>query len=206
MHSFKPSFSFRLARKIRRLPIEFFQTLRIFGYKLLSDARNVSSLAHSNQPVLMTGLGKIDLRKCSLGVWPSPYFLNGYMHIEARNPGSEIFIGNGVFINNNAVIIADRSRISIGENTLIGTEFTVYDSDFHELHPEGRMNGLYETASVEIGDNVFIGSRVTVLKGVAIGDNSVIAAGSLVSKSIPSYVIAGGVPARIIKSIKNEIS
>jgi maltose O-acetyltransferase len=197
----KSSFLFRAIRKLRRLPMELYQKIRVYKYRLFSDARSVTNSARFNQPVLLTGLGRITLGKCGLGVWPSPYYLNGYIHIEARNPEAEVIIGDGVFINNNAVIMADRARISIGRNTLIGTEFTVYDSDFHELHPERRMSNNHATASVTIGENVFIGSRVTVLKGVVIGDNSVIAAGSVISSNIPCNVIAGGLPAKIIKHI-----
>jgi acetyltransferase-like isoleucine patch superfamily enzyme len=71
----------------------------------------------------------------------------------------------------------------------------------HELHPTRRSSGKHETAAVEIGNNVFIGSRVTVLKGVVIGDNSVIANGSIVIKDVPSNVVAGGIPAKVIRTI-----
>ncbi len=140
----------------------------------------------------------IILGNCSLGVWPSPYFLNGYIHIEARSSGSKVIIGDGVYINNNAVIIADRSCITIDANTLIGPEFTVFDSDFHDLHPERRNSGTYECLPVTIGENVFIGSRVTVLKGVTIGKNSIVAAGSVLGMNVPENTIVGGVPAKII--------
>ena len=197
----RPSLLFRLTRRLRRVPLVIYQKLRVWKYRLLSDAQRVCSSARCNQPVLMTGQGKVNLGKCNLGVWPSPYYFSGYIHIEARNPEAEVIIGDGVWINNNAVIIAERTKISIGKNTLIGTEFTVYDSDFHELHPARRLSGMCETASVEIGENVFIGSRVTVLKGVSIGYNTVIAAGSVVSKNIPPNVVAGGIPAKVIASL-----
>ncbi len=122
-------------------------------------------------------------------------------HIEARSAGSEVIIGNGVVINNNAVIIAEKTFIKIGDDTLIGSEFNVYDSDFHGLHPDHRNSGNHLSAGVSIGENVFIGSRVTVLKGVAIGNNSVIANGSIVNMDVPANVIAGGVPIRIIREI-----
>ncbi len=99
------------------------------------------------------------------------------------------------------MIIAERSQISIGKNTLIGTEFTVYDSDFHDLHPERRMSVIVKTASVIIGEDVFIGSRVTILKGVTIGKNSVIASGAVVTGSIPENCIAAGVPARVVATV-----
>jgi maltose O-acetyltransferase len=185
-------------RHIISLPRLAYQFMRVTFYRLLSNAHVVSNGAKRNQPVLTAGKGEIILGKCNLGFWPSPYFFNGYTHIEARSPQSKIIIGDGVCINNNAVIIADRTCIRIEANTLIGPEFTVYDSDFHDLHPERRNAGTYECLPVTIGENVFIGSRVTVLKGVTIGKNSVVAAGSVLGICVPENTIVGGVPAKII--------
>ncbi|MCX7119949.1 MAG: DapH/DapD/GlmU-related protein, partial [Legionellales bacterium] len=126
------------------------------------------------------------------------------IHLEARESTASIEIEEGVWINNNAVIIAERSSIRIGANTLIGTEFTIYDSDFHDLHPQQRSAGTHECASVNIGKNVFIGSRVTILKGVTIGDDAVIAAGSVVRKDVPNGMIVGGVPARVVGKVNSE--
>lgn len=192
MVSLKPSLLYRLSRRLRLLPIVMYQRLRVWKYKLFSDIHYCDSLARFNQPVLMTGRGKVRLGRCNLGVWPSPYYLNGYIHIEARDATASIEIEEGVWINNNAVIIAERGSIRIGANTLIGTEFTVYDSDFHDLHPERRMAGTHECAPVNIGKNVFIESRVTVLKGVTIGDNAVVGAGCVVSKGVPEGAIFAG--------------
>ena len=192
MVSLKPSLLYRLSRRLRLLPIVMYQRLRVWKYKLFSDIHYRDSLARFNQPVLMTGRGKVRLGRCNLGVWPSPYYLNGYIHIEARDATASIEIEEGVWINNNAVIIAERGSIRIGANTLIGTEFTVYDSDFHDLHPERRMAGTHECAPVNIGKNVFIESRVTVLKGVTIGDNAVVGAGCVVSKGVPEGAIFAG--------------
>lgn len=200
----KQLFLYRLQRRLWLSPINRHHRLRVQTYKLFKDIHYCDSHARFNQPALMTGQGRIKLGRCNLGVWPSPYYLNGYIHIEARDATANIEMEDGVWINNNAVIIAERSSIRIGANTLIGTEFTVYDSDFHDLHPERRMAGTHECASVNIGKNVFIGSRVMVMKGVDIGDNSVIASGSVVTKSVPANCIAGGVPARVIRSICAE--
>lgn len=175
-----------------------YQFFRILFYRLLSNAHIESNGAKCNQPILSTGCGKIILGKCTIGICPSPYFYNGYTHIEARSLGSKIIIGDGVHINNNAVIVADRTCITINANTLIGPEFTVFDSDFHDLHPDRRNSGTYECMPVTIGENVFIGSRVTVLKGVTVGKNSVIAAGSVLGINVPENTIVGGVPAKII--------
>ncbi|APW47780.1 acyltransferase [Rhodoferax antarcticus] len=180
-----------------------YQKIRVLKYRILSDSQSFNSLAHCHQPVLMTGLGKISLGKCNLGVWPSPYYLSGYIHIEARDIESEVVIEDGVWISNNACIIAERTRVKIGKNTIIGTDFTVYDSDFHETHPTKRFSGQHQTSAVEIGENVFIGSRVTVLKGVKIGDNCVIASGAVVTQTMPCNCVIAGVPARVIKRLQS---
>lgn len=197
----KPTLAYRLRRRIRLLPVMLYQRLRVWKYKIFSNIHQLDNLACFHQPALMTGRGRIKLGHCNLGVWPSPYYLNGYIHIEARDATANIEIEDGVWINNNAVIVAERSSIRIGANTLIGTEFTVYDSDFHDLHPDRRMAGTHECAPVNIGKNVFVGSRVMVMKGVDIGENTVIASGSVVTKSVPANCIAGGVPARVLRSI-----
>lgn len=200
----KPTLSYRMIRRLQMLPILMHQRIRIWKFKLFSDNRHCNDLAKFNQPALIIGLGTIKFGCCNIGVYPSPFFLSGYIHIEAREAAASIIIGDGVWINNNAVIIAERSSISIGANTLIGSEFTVYDSDFHDLHPKRRMSGTHECDPVSIGDNVFIGSRVTILKGVNIGNNSVIAAGSVVNIDVPENMIAGGVPARLLGNVKND--
>lgn len=183
---------FKLLRKTLQL-------LRVYFYKLISDANVITKGTKFVQPVLMTGKGEIILGKCQLGVWPSPFFFSGYSHIEARGPSAKIVIKDGVCINNNATIICDRTSVEICENTLIGPEFNVFDSDFHDLAPEKRHLNSQKVSPVIIGANVFIGARVTVLKGVTIGKNSVIASGSFVTKSIPSDVIASGCPAVVVR-------
>jgi maltose O-acetyltransferase len=181
-----------LIRKSKLIVVSIYQKIRIIKYKFLSNIDSSENLSRYNQPVLLIGRGAMKLGRCNFGVWPSPYYLNGYIHIEARQNTAKIIIEDGVWINNNASIIAERSSIHIGANTLIGSEFTVYDSDFHHLHPDLRFSGAHECLPVRIGRNVFIGSRVTVLKGVTIGDNVVIGAGSVVSKDVPDNAIYVG--------------
>ena len=77
----------------------------------------------------------------------------------------------------------------------------IYDCDFHEINPESRNASVGQILPVSIGDNVWLGSRIMVLKGVSIGSHSVIAAGSIVTQSIPSRCIAAGIPAKVIKKI-----
>jgi acetyltransferase-like isoleucine patch superfamily enzyme len=89
----------------------------------------------------------------------------------------------------------------IGDRCLIGDSVIIYDSDFHNLQPEIRRDARTSCAPVTIGDNVWIGSRAMILKGVTIGDDSVIGAMSLVNSSIPARCVAAGNPARVIREL-----
>ena len=173
----------------------------ILKYKLLSNSIYIGEFRRI-APVLIKGKGKVIFGKnVNIGVANSPNFYNSYALIEARSNSSTIIFGNNIYINNNACFISEGKEIVIGDNVLIGNNFTIYDSDFHDLIPDNRITGNPKMASVQIFNNVFIGSNVTVLKGVVIGENSIIASGSICSKSIPSDVIAGGNPCKIIKPL-----
>lgn len=178
------------------------QLTRIFKYKLLSNCKVVGK-PHLLQPAQLVGRGEIHFEgRVTIGVFPSPFFLNGYAYIEARNPGAKVIIGNGTWINNNFVAISEHKSITIGENVFIGTYVEIVDSNFHGLEPDRRHISCPEEASdVTIEDNVFIGSNVIILKGVTIGRDSVIANSSLVTKSIPPGVVAGGNPAKVLKQL-----
>jgi len=194
----------KIRRKLRLVFVAAIQYPRVVKYRVISSNRPKKDLARRNQPTLLLGEGTIFLGRCNVGVWPSPYFFNGYAHIEARRSTAIVTIEDGVWINNNAVIIAESSQITIRENTLIGSDFTVYDSDFHDLDPRKRLSGKPETGAVLIDENVFIGSKVTVLKGVTIGANSVVANGAVVASDVPADSIVGGVPAKVIGKIRKN--
>ena len=184
------------------LKILFYVKFRILKYKWLSTCTNIIGKAIIKQPVLMNGLGTVTFgSKVQIGVKDSPRYYNTYAYIEARNKCAEIIFGNNIFINNNFSIVAENSKITILDNTIIGLNCSIMDSDFHDLNPVNRMSGNHKTFDVLIDKNVFIGNNVTILKGVEIGENSVIANGSVVTKSFPKNVIIGGVPAKIISEI-----
>lgn len=125
--------------------------------------------------------------------------------IVARDNG-EIYIGDRVGISG-ATIYA-REKIQIGDDTLIGANTKILDNDFHPINSNKRKQGDLKnlpTSSVRIGDNVFIGCNCIILKGTCIGNNSVVGAGSIVHGNFPDNVIIAGNPAKIIRTIENNV-
>jgi acetyltransferase-like isoleucine patch superfamily enzyme len=120
-------------------------------------------------------------------------------------PGARITIGNRVGISG-GTICAARS-VEIGDDTMLGANVTIADTDFHSLYPAYRSGHSHPTvaaAAVRIGKRVFIGTNAIVLKGVTVGNNSVIGAGSVVTKSIPENCIAAGNPCRLLRFLTAE--
>lgn len=149
----------------------------------------------------MTGLGRIDISpKATIGYFPSPGF-GGELYFEARSERSFISIGAHTFINNGIRVIAERSEIVIGEACLVGMDVLIVDSDFHDLDPSKRVTGVPKFGSVKIGDNVFVGARATILKGVTIGRDSVVGACAVVSRDVPAGAIVVGNPARVVGNV-----
>lgn len=178
-----------------------FVALRVKKYEMLSDCKYVSGKPKKYHPLLLKGKGKISFgENVQMGVVASPYFYSHYAYLEAREEWSEIIIGDNVAINN-AFSIACSSQVIIENDVLIGVNCSIIDNDGHDLAIEKRTFGKPKTAPVHIHQNVFLGSNVSVLKGVAIGKNSIIGNGSVVTKSIPENVVAAGNPAKVIRNL-----
>lgn len=109
-------------------------------------------------------------------------------------------IGHDVYINYNLTMVDD-TRISIGEKTMIGPNVTLATAG-HPLEAKRREQGYQCNKPITIGRNCWLGANVTILPGVTIGENTVIAANSLVTKNIPSNVLAMGSPATVIKTLE----
>lgn len=114
--------------------------------------------------------------------------------------GKNITVGKNVFINA-CCHFQDQGGITLGDNCLVGHN-VVFATLNHGFAPEERQSML--PAPIVVGRNVWIGSNSTILRGVTIGDNSIIAAGSVVTKDVPANAIVAGVPARFIRSISPE--
>ena len=110
----------------------------------------------------------------------------------------KLIIGDNTFINVGTIISA-HFQIKIGKNVQIAPGVIMMDSDFHGV--EDRDAEVIPTP-ITIADNVWLATRVLVLKGVTIGEGSTIAAGAVVTKDIPPYSLAAGIPATVIKSLK----
>jgi len=112
-----------------------------------------------------------------------------------------IEIGDGARISNTGIF--SRERIEIGEDVFIGAGCNIFDNNFHSIYHKDRKskNGRVRCAPVIIGDRVFIGAHCIILKGVTIGADSVIAAGSVVVKDVGEKEIWGGNPAMFIRKV-----
>ena len=132
----------------------------------------------------------------------SPHFYAGYCHVEVRTPEARIEVGDRTEFNNNVLLKSEGAGIRIGARRPVRRRHVeILDSDFHDLDPARRKAGTQRTAAVEIGDNVFVGMGVKILKGATIGSDSVIGAGAVVTGAIPAGVIAAGNPARVIREL-----
>lgn len=185
-----------------KLFINLHKRLRILHYRLLSDSTNKKGKPVCIQPVLLKGPGYLEFGEhVKFGVENAQGFYSTYGFINVRNEGSRIVFGNDITINNQFSAISEGDGIYIGDRTIMGVNVSIMDTDFHHIDPSKRMLTGYLTKAVHIGQNVWIGNDVTILKGTNIGTNSVIAANSLVNSDIPANTLAGGNPCKVIRAI-----
>jgi acetyltransferase-like isoleucine patch superfamily enzyme len=105
------------------------------------------------------------------------------------------------------VIVARSKKITIGRHCMLAPNVVILDSDFHLLWPPDRRHNTWETdidRDVTLEPNVWVGIGSIILKGVTIGENSVIAAGSVVTSNIPSNCLAGGNPAKVLRKLDSD--
>lgn len=116
--------------------------------------------------------------------------------------GSHIEVGKNFFANYNCMII-DVAKVKIGDNCQMAPNVAIYTAG-HPVHPASRNTAYEYGIEVTIGDNVWIGGNTVIVPGVHIGSNTVIGAGSVVTKDIPDWVVAAGNPCRVIRRITEE--
>lgn len=138
-----------------------------------------------------------------------------------------VTIGNGVYIGRNTLIYCKNGNIRIEDNVNISSNCTIFSShdlvikkdtmigaysyilsggtyDYTDATPFSKQNGTHADTPTVIGENCWLGARVTVIDGASVGSRCVIAAAAVVNKSLPDHVMAGGVPARVIKKLEPD--
>jgi maltose O-acetyltransferase len=125
------------------------------------------------------------------GLWIQPPFYCDY--------GTNIKVGEKVFFNFNCVVL-DVMHVTIGHRTLFGPNVQVYTAT-HPMNFNDRAKGLEFAKPISVGDDVWIGGSTVICPGVTIGSRTVIGAGSVVTKDIPSDVFAAGNPCRVIRDL-----
>ena len=175
--------------------------------KIASVCGNFVCDLHQSAKII---LGKGDLRLNKSWVKRNPKSGLLFMAENARISVSgsfDIYSGAEIYINKNAQLklgsgyinnglnLSCFEKIEIGEGVVISENVCIRDSDNHEIVGADKKS----TMPIKIGNQVWIGMNVTILKGVTIGDGAIIAAGSVVTKDIPNNVMAAGVPAKVIK-------
>jgi len=179
-----------LFRQIQSL----FFFLRILKLKLLYPGIEIDfkSKIHNNCSIICIKGGRLIISNSNISFGS---------HILADT--NSILSIHDSFIGRNCVITA-KEKVTIRKDCLIAEMVVIRDQDhIVDLTGKNPMEEFY-TAPVEIGENVWIASKATILKGVTVGKYSVIAASAVVIKNIPEYEVWGGVPAKFIKQVKNK--
>lgn len=174
----------------------------IFGVKVGRESRSYGSIIIMRYPRSEIIIGN-NFSNVSSSARCTAGSIYSVTKLRTHSKTAKIILGDNVGLNGTS-IVARSKTVSIGDNTIIAPNCVIMDSDFHALWPpDNRVDNpdLEKDADVIIGRNVWIGSKCIILKGSSIGDNSVIGAGSVVNREIPSNVLAAGVPARVIRNL-----
>lgn len=190
--------NYKIKRWIKRTYYAFRNKwhMRAAGVKFEKDLR-------VNGKILVTNLGEIEIGSkvvMNSGSVPNPVG-TGLMRLYAENPESRILIEDNVGISSSLIYAA--KSVVIKSGTMVGADCVIADSDFHStvIDLMSGKRGAGMASPIIIDENVFIGTRSIILKGVHIGSSSVIGAGSLVTKDIPAGEIWAGNPAKFIRKI-----
>lgn len=116
--------------------------------------------------------------------------------------GAHVHFGKGVYANFNLTLVDD-THIYVGDYTMFGPNVTLATAG-HPILPELRQKGCQYNMPIQIGKNCWLGAGVIVMPGITIGDNVVIGAGSIVTKDIPSNVVAVGNPCRVLREVNEH--
>ena len=175
----------------------FIPNLRVILGRRIKFSYNIPSF---DQITLFNGQGVVEIGKnCSFGFKRGGFHRGGSIELQARYKNSKIKLGNRIATNNNVFMCA-ANYIEVGDEVFIGQNVCLMDFEAHGVMPNKRRE-IGEIGQVIVGNNVWIGNSVTILKNSEIGENSIVAAHAVVNGKFPNNVIIGGVPAKIIKKI-----
>jgi acetyltransferase-like isoleucine patch superfamily enzyme len=204
---------------LNKIIIKIFYIATRFKEKIYDQHRR--SLWSSNGNIDVSDSAKVFLNVI-LFACPTGYIkIGGHSCIRAEllcaeRDGGKIIIGENCYLGEHTRVLAS-DKIKIGNNVLIAHNCNIFDNDTHPIDTYERREDAekiiwkgqhdeYSTlrkSPIEIGNDVWIGCNCIILKGVKIGDGSIVAAGSVVTKDVPANVIVGGNPARILKKLSD---
>lgn len=186
--------------KSKNKDVSFFELIRKMaevGFRVmvakyyLRNCTSIGSMVSTNGKPKVKNKGEIYLGN-KVRIWSNFNKTQIFVH-----RGAKLTVGDNSRIN--GVHIAVKEEVTIGKNVRIAPYVLILDSDFHNAS-DHFSDG--KTGSVIIGDDVWIATKATILKGVEIGEGSVVAAGAVVTKNVPPYTVVAGVPAKVIKKLK----
>jgi maltose O-acetyltransferase len=125
--------------------------------------------------------------------------------IRPLTAAGHIVIGQHCFINSEVRFACPFSKIQLGNGVLVGPKVS-FETVNHSLVCESDGQRPVSSADIMVGNHVWIGAGATILPGICVGEGAVIAAGAVVTKSVPAYTLVGGVPAKVIKGLERAIN
>ena len=162
--------------------------------RYLDELREYAAIPHVDQAARFAKLKEMFAEVGEGTYVESPFYANF--------GGRHVHLGRNVYTNFGATFVDD-THIYIGDCTMLGPHVTIATAS-HPIDPELRSRGLQYNLPVRIGRNCWLGAGVIVMPGVTIGDNVVIGAGSIVTRDIPSNVVAVGNPCRVLREVSEH--
>lgn len=173
---------------------------KAFGEELLAERQQAKEMIFDFNSLRPNQIEeRNEILKMLLGTTKNNFFIEPPFYCDY---GYNIEIGENFYSNYNLIIL-DCAKVTIGDNVLIGPNVGIYTAG-HPLHYEIRNQAYDYAFPISIGDNVWIGGNVVINPGVTIGENSVIGSGSVVTKDIPSNVIAMGNPCKEFRKLTDD--
>lgn len=158
----------------------------VYAHQLVFELNNYILNDNAQETIIKRLFG-------SVGIHPS---IEHNFHCDL---GENIYVGDNFYAGYNCTIL-DIAEVRIGDNCMLGPNVGIYTAG-HFIEPKDRYKSGY-AIPITIGNDVWVGGSCVILPGITIGDNSIVAAGSVVTKDVPANTIVAGNPAKVIKNIE----